>query len=124
MMNAREFYTAITNADLADELKDYAVAQIEKMDASNAKTRAKHAEKRAESMPYVERIVALLNSEPKTAEALVAELAAAGLVEINEKPITRQKISTLLRAAVDDGRVVKTKVKVEKRELTGYTLAE
>ena len=35
-MTQREFFTAITESDVAQGLKDYATAQIEKLDARNA----------------------------------------------------------------------------------------
>ena len=126
MMNAREFYTAITNtAELSDEIRDYAVAQIAKMDASNAKMRAKNIEKRATATPYVEKVVSLLGKEPLTGQQLVEMLAKEyGITEINEKPVTRQKVSTLLRAAVENGAVAKVMVKGEKGKVTAYTLAE
>ena len=36
-MTNREFYTAIVNSDLSDEMKAFASEAIEKLDARNAK---------------------------------------------------------------------------------------
>lgn len=123
MMNAREFYNAIASAEISEELKDYAIAQIEKMDASNAKSRAKNAEKRVDNTPFVEAVVNLIGSEPMTGEQLVQKLAEAGVTEINGKAVTRNKVASLLRGPVAEGTVVKTQVKGEKGKIVAYVIA-
>lgn len=121
-MNAREFYIAITNTEIADELKAYAAAQLGKMDASNAKVRAKAAEKRLSRADDAKMVIATLTTEPQTANAIVEALAAKGITEFGEKPITRQKIATMLRDAIDEGLVVKTQVKGDNGKVMAYSL--
>lgn len=121
-MNAREFYIAITNTEVSDELKAYAATQLDKMDASNARVRAKTAEKKLGRADDVKRVIATLTSEPRTATAIVEALAAEGITEFGEKPITRQKIATMLRDAIDEGLVVKTQVKGDNGKVMAYSL--
>lgn len=118
-MTNREFFEAIINANLNDEMTDYAKTAIEKLDATNAKRRetmaAKAVEKEAQRAPIREAIVNCIGNEPKTATMLIAE---AG-VEI--KP---QSVPSLLKALVEDGTLDKVEVKVKgKGKQVGYVRA-
>lgn len=109
-MTKRDFYVAIANADVPVEIKEYAVAAIEALDASNEKNRAKAAEKRAEKIaekaPIREAILAVITEEPKTATTLIAE---AGV------EITPQAIPGLLKGDVEAGVIAKVDIKVPKK---------
>lgn len=118
-MTQREFYEAIINANVNDELTAFATAGIEKLDHTNTlrkEAAAKKAvEKEAEKAPIRNAIVAVMTNEPKTASTLIAD---AG-VEI--KP---QAIPSLLKKLIEDGTVVKSDVKVTgKGTQKGYALA-
>ena len=113
-MTKREFYEAISNLDNA-ELAQFAVAEIEKMDAANVKRAAKNAEKAAEKFGEVREIVTFLGNEPLTASDVAG--LAGGEMKV-------QKVSALLRKAVNAGLAVSTDVKVKgKGTQKGYTLA-
>lgn len=118
-MTNREFYTAVIEGNITDEVVATAAALVEKLDATNAKrkeTAAKKAiEKEAERAPIREAVVACLTTEPKTASTLIAE---AG---VDVKP---QAMVHLLRPLIEDGTVVKTQVKVTgKGKQVGYAIA-
>lgn len=124
-MTNREFYTAIaTNETLGAEIREFAGAQLAKMDLANTKRREKNAETSAENARYVEMLLGVMSTTPKTGEQLVADMAEAGVLAINDKPVTKQKIATMLRASVAEGVVVKDKVKVDKSTATTYALAQ
>lgn len=119
-MTNREFYQAVIDANINDELTAFATAGIEKLDHTNSLRKdaiAKKAlEKEAERAPIRDAIMAVMTTEPKTATTLITE---AG-VEI--KP---QAIPSLLKGLVEDGTVVKSDVKVTgKGKQRGYALAE
>ena len=120
-MTQREFLENIANGTMNDEMVTFATERLIAMDCVNEKRRetnsAKRAEKEAEKAPIREAIMGVLSyTEPKTATTLIAE---AG-VEI--KP---QAIPSLLKAEVEDGRVLKVDVKVKgKGAQRGYQLAE
>ena len=105
-MTNREFLTAIANMEnISEELKNEAVARIEKLDATNEARKNKPSKKATENAPIMEQIVnEILTSEAQTASA-IAE--AAG--------ISVQKASALLRQIVADGKATVTEVKVPKR---------
>ena len=123
-MTKREFLTAIaTTGNLPVELIEYAAHELEVMNASNEKNRAKAAEKRAakdaEKEPIRNAIMDVMTNEPQTATMLIE---AAGLTE-TVKP---QSIPSLLKNLVEAGTLEKVDVKIEGKKGTqkGYKLAE
>ena len=104
-MTKRDFYTAISNGEMTDELKAMAYAEIEKMDAANEKRKEKVSKKAAENQPIIDRIVnEILTAEPMTATDIAA------VIELSV-----QKTSSLCRAAVAQGKAVQSEVKVPKK---------
>ena len=107
-MTNREFYQAVINAEVNDELTAFATEAITKLDHTNELRKEaaakKAAEKELEKAPIRDAIVACITDEPKTASALIAE---AG-VEI--KP---QAIPSLLKGLVEAGTLSKVDVKVK-----------
>ena len=108
-MTNREFFTAIVNGTLTEEVIAHAQTAIEKLDARNAARKDKPSKKSLENEPIKEAIKALLTEEPMTAS------------EIAEKvEISTQKASALLRQI--EGLTV-TEVKVKgKGKVKGYSL--
>ena len=110
-MTNREFYTAIVNSNVSDELKTFATDAIAKLDARNAKRASKPSKKSLENEPIKAKILEVLSTEPKVASE-VAELVG----------ISTQKASALLRQI--EGLEV-SEVKVPKKgKMKGYALAE
>lgn len=119
-MTQREFYEAVVNANVSEELTAFAQAGIEKLDKTNETRKEKAAEKaaakEAEKAPIRDAIFAVITDEPKTASTLIEE---AG-VEI--KP---QAIPSLLKPLIEAGQVGKTDIKVSgKGSVRGYVLLE
>lgn len=118
-MTNREFYEAIKNGTINDEIIAFAQDAIEKLNHTNELRKAsvakKALEREVEKAPIREAIVACINDEPKTATMLIAE---AG-VEL--KP---QSIPSLLKALVEAGELQKVDVKVKgKGKQVGYVKA-
>ena len=116
-MTNREFYTNIANGTVTETEKEFALAAIAKLDATNEKrknkTSPKDAEKAAADAAVRESIVAVLTSDPQTA----ADLAVA-------VGISTQKASSLLRQIVASGVAVASDIKVPKKgTCKGYALA-
>ena len=113
-MTKREFYVAISNGEMTDELMAMATSEIEKMDAANEKRKGKASKKAEENQPIVDRIVnEILGTEPMTATDI------ASILELSV-----QKTSALCRAAVAQGKATQTDVKVTgKGSHKAYTLA-
>lgn len=111
-MTKREFYEAIVNGTINEEIQAMAAESIEKMDAQNAARREKTSKKALENAPLVDQIVGMLGEEPITATDIAAALE-----------VSPQKASALARIAVGDGRAISSDIKGPKGKCKGYTLA-
>ena len=117
-MTNREFFVAIaSNTNLTEDLREHAQAQVDKMDASNAKNRGKESKTYKANLPLMTEVLELLAEKPM----LTAEVAIAMSTE--ERPISTSKASALLRTLEGEGKVTSLKVKVKgKGEQTQYTI--
>lgn len=118
-MTKREFFEAVKNANINDELTSFAEESLAQLDHTNELRKVaaakRSAAKAAEKAPIRDAIVSVITKDAKTASMLIAE---AG-VEI--KP---QAVPSLLKALVEDGTIMKTEVKVTgKGKQVGYVLA-
>ena len=108
-MTKREMYNAILAGEINDEVLAQVKAELDAMDATNAKRAVKAAEKReakeAEKAPIREAIMAVISDEPKTASMLIED---AGLSD-SVKPAS---VPSLLRPLVECGMVLKVDVKI------------
>lgn len=120
----RDFMNAVIEANFSAEATEFASNQIEKMDATNEKRRAKAAQKAEAYMGNVRAFVGVLTDTPQTATQLVNAVQGI-LVREDNKAITPQYIARLAKVAVDQGWVVRESVKVagEKGAKVGYRLA-
>lgn len=111
-MTKREFFEQVLNGVMNDEMKDFARAEIEKLDATLEKRKNTISKKALENIPLMDRIYdEILGEEAKT---------ATDVAEVME--ISVQKASSLLRKMVEDGRATKTEVKIPKKGVQkGYT---
>ena len=110
-MNKREFFDAIVKADVADEVKAFAVKAIEDLDNKNKARAVKAAEKKAEvNGPLYEALDAILAD----GKAHLAEEVADGL------GVKIPKVAALVRLAGD--KYAKEEVKVDKGKKVAYKL--
>ena len=115
-MTNREFYTAISaNETLSEDIRNHAIEQIAKLDATaekrKGKVSAKDQAKRDENAAAATHIAQdILSAEPKTATDVAAVLSAESGDEVKV-----QKASYLCRLAVDMGLATVTEVKIPKK---------
>lgn len=105
-MTNREFLTAIANMEnISEELKNEAVARIEKLDATNEARKNKPSKAAVENAPIMDQIFnEILSGEAMTASAVAEAIG-----------VSVQKANALLRALVAEGRAEATEVKVPKK---------
>lgn len=114
-MTNREFLNAVINAGVSDEVTDFAIASIEKMDKRNADRSSKPSKKALENAPIKEAIVAFLGTN---GEAIAADIATGVAI----KPA---QASALCVQLVKDGRLTSRDFKVPKKgKVKAYSLAE
>ena len=112
-MTNREFYTAIVNGTLTEDVIAKAHEEIEKLDARNAKRSAKPSKKSLENAPIKESIAEFLADGSHLASEI-----AKGL------DLSVSKVSALCRQMVDDGILTVEDVKVKgKGTQKSYSLA-
>lgn len=113
-MTNRDFFTAIRNANINDELTQFATEAIEKLDARNAKRSSKPSKTAIANVPVKEAIAKYLEGK----ENVLAADVAVGI------EVSPQKASALLRQMVESGQVNVTEIKVPKKgKCKAYTLA-
>lgn len=100
-MTKREFYVAIANGEMNDEVKAAAAEYIVKMDEANEKRKHTLSKKQEENEAVKVEMLTHLDTEPKTA-TMIGELMG----------ISTQKASALLRQLVNDGKATATEVKI------------
>lgn len=118
-MTNREFYEAIINLNLNDEITAHAQKAIEGLDHTNELRKASAAKraaaKDAERAPIREALLNMVTDEPKTATMLINE---AG---VDVKP---QAVPSMMKGFIEAGVVAKTEVKVAgKGKQVGYVRA-
>ena len=117
-MTNREFFVNVGKGIVGEAEMAHAQAQVEKMDAANAKNRGKESKTYKENVPLFAEVLELLTDKPM----LTTEVALAMSTE--ERPITNSKASGLLRTLENEGKVTQTKVKVKgKGEQTQWAIA-
>lgn len=105
-MTNREFYNAIINGTMNDEIKAFAMEAIEKMNVRNEKRSSAPSKKTLENEPIKEKIMEFIMERN---EKCVAS-AIANAVEIST-----QKASALCRQLVEDGKLTVEEVRVPKK---------
>ena len=105
-MTNREFYTAIAQGAMNDELVVFAQEAIVKMDERNAKRSSKPSKTAVENEPIKAQIMEFIT---KRNEFYIAGAIAEAL------EISTQKASALCRQLVADGKLVEKDVKIPKQ---------
>ena len=112
-MTNREFYTAIVNGEMNDEIVAKATEEIAKLDARNAKRSSKPSKKSLENEPIKAKIVEFLAS----GSYLASEIASGC-------KIATSNASALCRQLVESGSLTVCDVKVKgKGTQKSYSLA-
>ena len=104
-MTNREFYTAISEGKLTDEIKEFAVAAIEKLDNRNANRSAKPTKAQLENAPIKQALLDYLTAN--AGQFTEGDLGAA-------LGVTHNKAGALARQLVAEGKVTSAEVKFPK----------
>jgi predicted HTH transcriptional regulator len=112
-MTNREFYTAIANGTINEEVIAHATASLTKMDEANEKRKNKPSKTAEANAPILVALTEALTADYQTASDLATTVG-----------ISTQKASSLLRQLVANGTAVATDIKVPKKgTCKGYALA-
>jgi len=114
-MTKREFFVKVSEGEMTEEMKDFAVEQLIKMDAQLAARKGKVSEKEQAKRDANEALARRVAAEILGAEAKTATDVAAELTEMLGEEIKVQKASSLCRKAVELELAVQTEVKIPKK---------
>lgn len=114
-MTKREFFVKVSEGEMTEEMKDFAVEQLIKMDAQLAARKGKVSEKEQAKRDANEALARRVAAEILGAEAKTATDVAAELTEMLGEEIKVQKASSLCRKAVELEMAVQTEVKIPKK---------
>ena len=117
-MTKREMCNYIVNGgEITEEVKNWFVEEIEKLDKENEKARERAAKKRAENQPFIDAALEYLDGK----EELVTASELLENVEIFESV---QKASSVLRGLEKDEILESEEVKTKKGKVKGYKVRE
>lgn len=117
-MTSREFFNAVIEGNITDEIKDFAKSQIEKLDSKNAKRKSTDSKTQKENKAIKTSLLATMEKDKVYIASEVAGMEIDGIT-------STQKASALLRQLVEEGKLVSEEVKVKgKGKIKGYKLAE
>lgn len=117
-MTSREFFTAVIEGKINDEIKEFAQLQIEKLDSKNAKRKTTDSKTQKENKAIKETLLATMEKDKVYTASEVAGMEIEGIT-------STQKASALLRQMVETGTLTSEEVKVKgKGKVKGYRLAE
>ena len=114
-MTSREYFVAVLNAHISDEMDTVSTQMIERLDAKNAKRKATDSKEKIASRERRESVLEFLkeNSEHIYTRDEIAEHVG----------ISAGQVSAACKVLVADGLVTKSEVKVDKSRKMAYTLA-
>lgn len=113
-MTNREFFNAIINTDINADLVAHAKAELEKLDAKNAKRKNTPSKAQLENEPIKAKILEYIASNGSGIASAMA--SAIG--------VSTQKISSLCTLLVNEGKVEVSDLKIKgKGTVKQYTLA-
>ena len=112
-MTYREFYLAVSQANVDNELVEFSKMAIAKLDEKNAKRKSSPSKVAIANEPIKASIVELLAN----GEMVASDIAVA-------LEISTQKASALCRQLVESGKLISTEIKVPKKgRVKAYSLA-
>ena len=126
-MTAREFYSAVIEANLSDEMNAKAKEMIEALDKKNEKRKSSEtSNQKANSEIKAQILEALKNNEFETVDSCItSKILTTYMNKINfdpEKPFTSQKSTALLGQMVKEGTLEVKEVKTKSGKVKGYYL--
>ena len=117
-MTSREFFNAVIEGNISDEIKDFAKSQIEKLDSKNAKRKSTDSKTQKENKAIKETLLATMEKDKVYTASEISGMEIEGIT-------STQKASALLRQMVETGTLTSEDVKVKgKGKVKGYRLAE
>ena len=115
-MTSREYFNAVLNAHISEEMDETSAEFIARLDAKNATRKSTESKDKREARERRESVAAFLNAHK--GEVFIRDAIAESV------GITLGEASAACKVLVANGIVTKTEVKVDKARKVGYSIAE
>lgn len=116
-MTQRTFLEKVVNANISDEMTEYAMERIKHLDDVNEHRKAKGSKTQRANVEVKKAILASLEENTVYTASQVAEMGIEGIT-------STQKASALLRQMTETGELTVTDIKIKgKGKVKGYSLA-
>lgn len=113
-MTTREYFQAVLDANISEEMNNASKELIRKLDEKNAKRKSADTKQKRET---ADRRTAVLEFLKEHEGAFVRDAIAEAT------GLTAGQVSSACTSLIDGGLVVKSKVKIDKAEKVAYSLA-
>jgi hypothetical protein len=117
-MTQREFYSAVAEANISEDITTYANAQVAKLDERNKAKKNETSKRQAVNKELAEKI---LDSMENGVTYTASEIVGLGIDGV----ISTQKATPLMKILAEEGTVTITEVSIKgKGKVKGYTRIE
>lgn len=115
-MTSREYFNAVLNAHISEEMDATSAEFIARLDAKNAKRKSTESKDKREARERREAVLAFLRNHADHVYTRDEISVKVG--------ITVGQVSAACKSLIAEGIVTKTEVKVDKARKVGYSIAE
>lgn len=117
-MTQREFFTAVAEANVSEEITAYANAQVTKLDERNKAKKNETSARQSANKELAEKILTRMENGVTYTAAEIVGFGVDGVV-------STQKATPLMKILAENGQVTITDVAIKgKGKVKGYTIAE
>lgn len=115
-MTKKEFFETIVNNPLNDEIKNFALKELQLLERRRERESNRITKNQLENIQLGEKIIEMLTDKPITIQEITARLGQPNL--------TNQKISAIMKQLTETNPIEKVKIKIDKKEKVAYRFSE
>lgn len=115
-MTKKEFFETIANNPLNDEIKNFALKELQLLERRRERESNRVTKNQLENIQLGEKIIEMLTDKPITIQEITARLGQPNL--------TNQKISAIMKQLTETNPIEKVKIKIDKKEKVAYRFNE
>lgn len=115
-MTKKEFFETIANNPLNDEIKNFALKELQLLKRRRERESNRVTKNQLENIQLGEKIIEMLTDKPITIQEITARLGQPNL--------TNQKISAIMKQLTETNPIEKVKIKIDKKEKVAYRFSE
>ena len=115
-MTRKQIFEALKAIPANAEYVDFIQHEIDMLNSRTQKAKEKREQKRAEADALKDKIYSVLTDELQTSADILEQVSA------DDESVTRGKVTARLTKLVNEGKVERADVKVDKKRVKGYRL--